>query len=55
MAIIEHNLLPKQKPQKRNLNVKIDLYHYTNELYKELIKYLSSLFICIHRHTGLKL
>ena len=36
MAIIEHNLLPKQKPQKRNLNVKIDLYHYTNELYKEL-------------------
>jgi len=33
---IEHDLLPKQKPQKRNLNIKIDLYHYTNELYNEL-------------------
>ena len=37
MNPIEHDLLPKQKPQKRNLNVKIDLYHYTNELYNELI------------------
>lgn len=36
MAIIEHNLLPQQRKQKRNLNVKIDLYNYTQELYKEL-------------------
>ncbi len=36
LTIIEHNLLPKQKSQKRNLNVEIDLYHYTNELYNEL-------------------
>lgn len=41
---IEHDLLPKQKPQKRNLNVRIDLYHYTNELYNELI----SLNIIVH-------
>lgn len=36
MNPIEHNLLPKQRKQKRNLNVKIDLYNYTQELYKEL-------------------
>ena len=36
MNLIEHNLLPKQKIQKRNLHVKIDLYNYTKELYKEL-------------------
>ena len=34
--IIEHNLLPKQVPRKRNLNVKIDLYDYAAELYEEL-------------------
>ncbi|NMD37659.1 MAG: hypothetical protein GYA87_03135 [Christensenellaceae bacterium] len=37
MNPIEHNLLPKQRLQKRNLKVKIDLYHYTNELYNELV------------------
>ena len=37
MAIIEHDLLPKQKLQKRNLKVKVDLYPYATELYDELL------------------
>lgn len=37
MHIIEHNLLPKQRLQKKNLNVSIDLYDYTYELYKQFI------------------
>lgn len=36
MTLIKHNLLPKQKKQRRNLHVKVDLYNYTKELYKEL-------------------
>lgn len=36
MAIIEHDLLPKQKSRKNNLKVKVDLYHYASELYDEL-------------------
>ncbi len=38
MAIIEHDLLPKQKSRKSNLNVKVDLYAYTTELFGELAK-----------------
>ena len=36
MAIIEHDLLPKQKSRKNNLKVKVDLYNYASELYDEL-------------------
>lgn len=36
--IIEHDLLPKQKPRKSNLKVKVDLYNYATELYNELSK-----------------
>lgn len=36
MAIIEHDLLPKQKSRKNNLKVKVDLYAYATELYNEL-------------------
>lgn len=36
MNLIKHNLLPEQKKQKKNLHVKVDLYNYTIELYKEL-------------------
>lgn len=36
MAIIEHDLLPKQKSRKSNLKVKVDLYNYASELYGEL-------------------
>lgn len=34
--IIEHDLLPKQKPRKTNLKVKVDLYTYATELFDEL-------------------
>ena len=33
---IKYDLLPKQKTQKHNLKVEIDLYPYATELYKEL-------------------
>lgn len=33
---IKHDLLPKQKTRKHNLNVVIDLYPYATELYEEL-------------------
>lgn len=33
---IKHDLLPKQKTQKHNLRVGIDLYPYATELYQEL-------------------
>lgn len=36
MAIIEHDLLPKQKSRKNNLKVKVDLYAYATELFDEL-------------------
>ena len=36
MAIIEHDLLPKQKSRKNGLRVKVDLYVYATELYNEL-------------------
>lgn len=36
MSTIKHNLLPKQKPRRNNLKVKVDLYAYATELYKEL-------------------
>ncbi len=36
MAIIEHDLLKKQKSRKSNLKVKVDLYAYATELYDEL-------------------
>ena len=35
---ITHDLLPKQKPRKKNLIVKVKLYHYSAELYEELNK-----------------
>ena len=35
---IKHDLLPKQKTQKHNLRVEIDLYPYATELYEELDK-----------------
>ncbi len=35
---IKYDLLPKQKTQKHNLRVDIDLYPYATELYKELDK-----------------
>ncbi|MBC7196354.1 MAG: hypothetical protein H5U39_03760, partial [Deferribacterales bacterium] len=38
MSIIKYNLLPKQKPRKNNLNVKVDLYAHTTELFEELSK-----------------
>ena len=33
---IKYDLLPKQKTQKHNLRVEIDLYPYATELYEEL-------------------
>ena len=36
MVNIEHDLLPKQKPRKNNLKVKVDLYAYSSELYDEV-------------------
>jgi len=33
---ITHDLLPKQRSRKRNLNVHIDIYSYATELYEEL-------------------
>lgn len=36
MGIIKHNLLPKQRPRKHNLEVNIDLYPYAQDLYDEL-------------------
>ena len=36
MAIIEHDLVPKQKSRKSNLKVKVDLYAYASELFNEL-------------------
>ena len=33
---IKYDLLPKQKTQKHNLMVNIDLYPYATELYEEL-------------------
>lgn len=36
MAIIEHDLLPKQKVRKSSLRVKVGLYVYAGELYDEL-------------------
>ena len=35
---IKYDLLPKQKTQKHNLGVEIDLYPYATELYEELDK-----------------
>ena len=35
---INYDLLPKQKTQKHNLGVEIDLYPYATELYEELDK-----------------
>lgn len=35
---LKYDLLPKQKTQKRNLRVEIDLYPYATELYEELDK-----------------
>ncbi len=35
---IKYDLLPKQKTQKHNLMVNIDLYPYATELYEELDK-----------------
>lgn len=36
MTIIEHDLLRNQKPRKKGLKVKVDLYAYATDLYKEL-------------------
>lgn len=36
MAIIEHDLLPKQKSRKSNMKVKVDLYASASELFEEL-------------------
>jgi len=37
MTTIAHDLLPKQRSRKNNLKVKVDLYAYASELYKELL------------------